>query len=97
MHECPKMSTEKRNVAVSWCVDGVKPFGQERYTNTQTHKHKHNTKVKTKTKTHHHSSRSLDLSVIRIESLPGPERSKSSNMFLLQVVTDRHLNVVHPL
>lgn len=40
------------------------------------------------------SSRSLDFSVLRLESLPGAERSKAANMHLLQIVTDRQLSVV---
>jgi hypothetical protein len=84
MDDCPKMSTDKRNLAVSWCVDGVKPFGKEKSAHTTQHKHN----------VPQCSSRSLDLSVLRIESLPGAERSKSSNMVLLQIVTDRQLAVV---
>ena len=40
------------------------------------------------------SKKSFDLSVFRIESLPVNERSKTENMLLIQLVSDRYLDEV---
>jgi hypothetical protein len=86
MDECPKMSKDRRNLAVSWCVDGVQPFGQDK-----------SDLCFVLVGNRFGSTRSMDLSVVRIESLPGEERSQFGNMMLLQIVTDRHLTVVRSM